>query len=271
MIEGHTNFPGWLDVHMRLDDAPHYKGSIHDEAVARARGYKGALIPGAFVYGHMSRLAVDAWGMIWAERGAMSARFRKPVYDHDNITVTAGPLEDDGLCARSPLTVRNGDGEDVASGWIALPHQSAIAPAPDTLQLLDLPDDPPAISAGTLPVGALLRSRERVLSAGDFRSSLAAFQERHPIYGKAGPVHSGMLMRIGMGDVNSNWKFPAAVVLVEAEVQHFQVVRPGQRIRTAGHVAETYQRKDRHYFVSDEILLADGVPAARIKRTQIYG
>jgi len=36
-------------------------------------------------------------------------------------------------------------------------------------------------------------------------------------------------------------------------------------------VAETYERKGKHYLVSDEVMLADGKPAARFRRTQIYG
>lgn len=271
MTASNPPFPRSFEVHILLDDAPHYKGSIHDDTVARARGYKAALIPGAFVYGHISRVAVDAWGVDWMARGAMSARFRKPVYNHDDITVTAGALEDDGTYRRSAVSVRNGDGEEVAIGWVALAHEPMPAPDAAGLRLLPVPDDPPQVAAGELPVGAPLHSRERRLSLEDFRRSLSAFGERHPIYAESGFVHSGMLMRLAMGDVNSGWKFPAAVVLVECETQHFRPVRPGQTIRTAGHIAGTYERKGKHYFVSEEVLLADGMPAARFTRTQIYG
>lgn len=266
-----ATFPRDYDVHILLDDAPHYKGSIHDDAVARARGYKAALIPGAFVYGHISRGAIDAWGTDWAERGAMSARFRKPVYNHDDIRVSLGPLEDDGRHIRSIARVHNGDGDEVTTGWIALAHEPVSPPAPDSLQILPSPEYPLAVKAGELPEGAPLHSRERVLTRDDFQISLSAFAETHPIYRDPGFVHSGMLMRTAMGDVNSGWKFPAAIVLVEAETQHFSPVYPGQAIRTAGQVAQTYERKGKHYFVTDEVLLADGLPAARFRRTQIYG
>lgn len=264
-------FPRDLAVHVLLDDAPHYKGSIHDDAVARARGYKAALIPGAFVYGHISRLAVDAWGQRWAESGAMSAQFRKPVYNHDDLVVSAGPLEDETRFVRAEVAVRNGDGETVAIGWVALPHEPLPAPDAADLAVLPSPQSPPAIGAGKLPVGAPLHSRDRILTAEDFAASLSAFGERHPLYADPGFVHSGMLMRIAMGDTNSGWKFPAPVVLVSAEAQHFRLVYPGQRIRTAGRIAQTYERKGRHYFVSEEFLLADGAVAARYRRTQIYG
>lgn len=264
-------FPGEFTVHILLDDAPHYKGSIHDDDVARARGYKAALIPGAFVYGHVSRAALNAWGEDWVARGAMSTRFKRPVYNHEDITVFTGALEDDGAALRSPVSVRNGDGDEVATGWIALPHAPVAAPDGAGLDFLPVPDRPPAVAAGQLPVGAPLHSRERILTRDDFEVSLRAFAERHPLYADPGFVHSGMLMRTAMGDVNSGWKFPAAVVLVEAETQHFRPVFPGQTIRTAGRIAQTYERKGKHYFVSEEVLFADGEPAASFRRTQIYG
>ena len=59
-------------VEVLLDDSPAYDGSAHDNATARRMGYKAALIPGAFVYGHATRLAVDAWGMDWISRGSMA-------------------------------------------------------------------------------------------------------------------------------------------------------------------------------------------------------
>ncbi|MDX1010169.1 hypothetical protein GOL41_29310 [Sinorhizobium medicae] len=264
-------FPRCFDVRILLDDAPRYRGTIHDDAVARARGYKAALIPGAFVYGHISRVAIDSWGADWADRGAISARFHKPVYNHDEVTVSAGPLADDGVFQRSMVSVRNGDDEEVATGWVALAHEAVPPPDRARLRLLPTPEDPPVVSPGEIQAGAPLKSRERVLSAADFKTSLSAFAETHPIYEDIGFVHSGMLMRTSMGDVNSTWKFPAAVVLVEVETQHFERVYPGQSIRTAGHVAETFERKGKHYLVTDEVLLADGRPAARFRRTQIYG
>lgn len=271
MDKASPHFPRCVEQHILLDNAAHYKGSIHDDAVARARGYRAALIPGAFIYGHISRIAIDSWGRDWAERGAMSARFRKPVYNHDDIAISAGALEDDGSFLRSPVTVCNRAGEEVAAGWVALAHQPVQPPDVEGLEMLLPPENPPAVKAGELLAGAPLHSRERVLTPEDVQVSLSAFAETHPLYADPGFVHSGMLMRLSMGDVYSGWSFPAAIVLVETQAQHFRPVYPGQTIGTVGKIAQTYERKGKHYFVTDEVLLADGIPAARFRRTQIYG
>lgn len=264
--------PQSLCVHVTLDDAPHYKGSIHEDAVARARGYKAALLPGAFVYGHVSRVAIRAWGLDWAKTGAMSLRFRRPVYDQDDLTISVGGLFDTDSGVRCDVTVANAAGETVASGWIAMPAVPVAPPERSALLILPAPDHPPAVQPGGLVVGAALHTRDRILTAGDFHTSLSAFEETDPIYGQHNLVHCGMLMRLAMGDTNSGWRFPAPVVLVSVEAQHFATVHPGQRVRTAGRIAEVYEHRGNHYFVAEEYLIAgEDTVAARFLRTQIYG
>lgn len=264
-------FPRELVVDIKLDDAPHYKGSIHDDEVARARGYKAALIPGAFVYGHVSRLALDAWGEQWAKQGAMSARFRRPVYNGDRIVVSASALEDDGTFRRAQVSVRNDDGEEVATGWVAIPHHEQQPPDIATLPVLPTPDELPRIEIGDLHVGTKTFSRDRVLTAADYATSRSAFAETHPLYDRLGFVHSGMLMRMAMGDTQSGFRFPSPIVLTEAEAQHYALVHPGQRVKHSGRVVEVYERKGKHYFVSEEFTIVDDrFVAARFRRTSIY-
>ena len=50
-----------------------YRGSVHDDEVARRMGYRAALVPGAFLFGHFSRVAIEAWGLDWAALGLAAA------------------------------------------------------------------------------------------------------------------------------------------------------------------------------------------------------
>ena len=262
-------FPRTLAVDIRLDDNPRYRGSIHDDAVARAAGYKAALIPGAFVYGHVSRIAIEAWGRAWAETGAMSARFRRPVYNGDRLVLSATALEQDENFLRSQVSVRNEEREEVATGWVAMPVRPVRPPEAQSLEILPIPENPPAVAVGALRPGTPTRTHNRVLTPADFEASLRAFGESHPFY-LEGKVHSGCLMRMAMGDTNGSFRFPAPVVLTEAQGQHYAVVRPGQRIATSGTIVKTFAAKGKHYFISEEHVLADGVVAARFRRTTIY-
>lgn len=266
-----ARFPHTVEIPIWLDDDPRYKGSIHDDAVARARGYKAALIPGAFVYGHISRLAVDAWGADWAERGGMKARFRRPVYNGDVLTIAASALTDDGTRVQAAISASNGDGEEVAVGWIALPHERPTPPALANLPVLPASDAPPAVEAGGLAPSMRLTTKNRVLSQEDYERSLKAFDERHPFYADSDVVHSGCLIRLTMGDANGSFRLPAAVVFTEGEAQHYGLVRPGMRLATSGRVTDAYVRKGKHYFDSEEYLIAEGTEVmARFRRTSIY-
>jgi acyl dehydratase len=263
-------FPRALTVHVQLDDDPRYKGSIHDDAVARARGYKAALVPGAFVYGHISRVAIEAWGTAWAERGAMCARFRRPVYSGDVLTVSATELTGGPSMRRAEVKAVNEDGEEVATGWVGLPD--AKKPPPDLagFEVLARPQVAPLVGAGELRAGMPVTTANKVLTETDFRASLSAFGERHPLYADPGFVHSGCLMRLAMGDTNNSFRFPSPVVLTSAEAQHYAPVYPGQRLATVGRVTCADLRNGKYYFESEEFMSADGTPAARFLRSSIY-
>lgn len=267
---GRALFPSAREVPIRLDASPSYRGSVHDDAVARRMGYKAALIPGAFIYGHISRVAVDAWGEDWIRRGRIGARFRRPIYNGEVCLCTTSELaaRDDGV--RADVTMRNEDGNEVAVGWIGMSHQAPAPPPLDACPILPLPDPPPAVTAGSMTVGTRIGSRQGVLTKEDVAASLEAFGEHHPLYVEAGFVHSGCLIRLTMADANRSFRFPSPVVFVQGEAQHYAPVRAGQRIATSGRVTSVYERRGKHYFESEEVLLADDTVAARFRRVSIY-
>ncbi len=265
-------FPRTRIVDVRLDDNPRYKGSIHDDAVARAKGFRAALVPGAFVYGYVSRLALDAFGRAFAAHGAMSARFRRPVFNGDRLTVAAGPLAATDGFLRAEITVTNAEGTVVAGGHVAMPEGDPPAPpALDALPVLARPADVPPIAAGDLRPGQPITTAPFTFTREMLERSLDAFAEDHPLYRGEGVAHSGCLMRLAMDDTNKSFRFPAPVILVEAGAQHFAPVRAGDRLATSGRILETYERNGRHYFVSEEHLIAnEETVAARFRRITIY-
>ncbi len=62
---------------------------IHSDEGAAEHGFAGALVPGVGVYAYLARPIVAAFGRDWAARGAMSAKFLKPVYDRDRVQARA--------------------------------------------------------------------------------------------------------------------------------------------------------------------------------------
>jgi acyl dehydratase len=231
-------------------------------------GFPAALIPGAFVYGHMTRMAVLGWGLDWLARGSAGIRFRRPVFNGDPLVLTRGPLEreDEGVAAE--VTVRNaGSGETVATGRIGLPDRAPVPPA-------GLSARPPGakrpVGPGDIAEGERPGSRRMVLSAALVAESRAAFAEDHPIYAGQGLVHSGMLLRQTMGDTLANYALPAPVIFAGAEVQNYAPVPVGAEVSTAIEITGTCIRNARHYFESTEYLLTGGQPVARHVRQNLY-
>lgn len=67
---------------------------IHSDEVAARFGFKGALVPGAAVFGHMTHPLVDSLGPDWLAGWHVSVRFLKPAYDGDLLTVTHDVADD---------------------------------------------------------------------------------------------------------------------------------------------------------------------------------
>jgi hypothetical protein len=257
-----------LSISVRLDNDPRYMGSTHDDATAKKLGFRAALVPGAFIYGHVARVAVAAWGTAWLERGAIGMQFLRPVYNGDVIAVTPDDPQTTEAGTRTPVSVRNGEDVEVAAGWIALPAAAPVPPSPAELPLLPLPDSAHAARAENMRVGDRAGTRATRLSVADVRASRAAFQETHHAFGDHGAVHPGMPMRLAMGDLNRSFAFASPVILAAVEAQHFAAAIVGQTLQTSSTIRDIYEKKGRRYFVSDEIAIADGRVAARYRRTQ---
>lgn len=75
------------------NDIPDSQNPIHRDEAARALGYTGGLVAGVTLYAYLCDAAVRVIGPEWLERGYGEARFRRPVYDGEEVTVRAEPRE----------------------------------------------------------------------------------------------------------------------------------------------------------------------------------
>ena len=91
------------------------ENQIHSDEIAKKFGFKGALVPGVAVYGHLTYPLVERFGESWLQNSVGNLRLLKPAYHNDlldlNLTATNEP---DG--AESWLvTCNNADGELLAT------------------------------------------------------------------------------------------------------------------------------------------------------------
>ena len=60
---------------------------IHSDEVAAQFGFEGALVPGAAVFGHMTRPLLDVLGIDWLRNWQAEVRLLKPAYDGDALSI----------------------------------------------------------------------------------------------------------------------------------------------------------------------------------------
>ena len=61
---------------------------IHSDEIARRYGFRGALVPGVAVYGHLTRPLVECYGEDWLGHSTSSVRFLQPAYDGDTLQIS---------------------------------------------------------------------------------------------------------------------------------------------------------------------------------------
>ena len=76
-----------------------HENKIHSDEIARKYGFRGALVPGVAVYGHLTHPLVEGFGEQWLQRSTSSVRFHKPAYHDDRLTITLAETEDGYLAS----------------------------------------------------------------------------------------------------------------------------------------------------------------------------
>src|SRR6201996_5492770 len=59
--------------------------SIHDDATAQKLGFKGGTIEGPTHFSQFAPLCERLWGRAWFESGCISAHYRNPAFEGENV------------------------------------------------------------------------------------------------------------------------------------------------------------------------------------------
>jgi hypothetical protein len=239
---------------------------IHDDDVARSYGFHGGLVPGVDVYAYLTHEPVARWGREWLGRGSITARFAKPVYDGQlvTVTVTDTPAADDGSV---DLAVVDPDGTTCATATATrtpIPPRSVDGPptAPEPAER------PPASSASLAP-GTVLGTIDEVFDAGAAAGYLADVRETLPLYAADGIAHPGWLLRYANAVLVRN------VVLgpwihVSSDVALLGVLTDGEPLQVRSVVLDEFERKGHRFVTLDVAIDSAGRPVQRITHTAIH-
>ncbi len=243
------------------------ENKIHDDTVAQKLGFTGGLVPGVEVFAYATHLPLHRWGRAFLERGVMSCRFGKPVYDGKLATVRAVETGD-GL----DLTVES-EGEICAHGHASLPGVASVPPAVTDFALAmpprDLAQRPPADET-SLAVGRVLCTHPSVLEAERNATYLADVREANPIYRVEGIAHPGILLRLCNSALRENVVLPPWIH-TGSTVTSFAVAHVGDDLAVRSRVVANYDRKGHRLVDLDCLIVANGERViAHVMHTAIY-
>jgi len=264
-----------LEIGDRLPDceiiahnyAANVANEIHSDEGAAEHGFAGALVPGVAMYAYLTQPVVAAFGRGWLERGAMSAKFLKPVYDNDRMLARATVAGLDPVAL--DLELHNASGTLCAIGGASLP--ATLTP----LDPADYPRRPmeqfrPATTAA-IRVGEIFGALEFNLDLnGEVARVLDNVVDASPIYrGDRAACHPAWWLAQANEVVMQNialgmWIHTGSVT------RHCALARDGEPISMRSRVIEAFEKRGHELITLDiGIFGEDDRPIARVEHTAI--
>ena len=242
------------------------ENKIHDDTVAKKLGFTGGLVPGVEVFAYASHLPLEKWGRAFLERGEMTAKFGKPVYDGRKATATAVEAGD-GIDLRV-----ESQGVECATGHAHMPS----SPTPSfklgdyayRAPPADLGHRPPADET-SLATGLHLSTVPAVLDQARHETYLKDVRETNAIYASEGIAHPGILLRLCNSALRENVVLPPWIH-VGSTMRNLSLARVGEALSARTRVIANYDRKGHRLVDLDCLVLAGERPVAHVLHTAIY-
>lgn len=214
---------------------------IHSDDIAKKYGFRGALVPGVAVYGHLTFPLVDLLGEDWLAHSCDSVRLLKPTYDGDKISIDCSS-EDDTFHVRS----HNEQGELTA---VLTSQQPRELPPVEDLSLLEgdyknperveikwdtvVPNQPFA------PWQFTLSAEENARYTREVNDTLAVYQN--------GLIHPHLLLSLANTALMNEYFMPTWIH-ASSETRHRALLREEDTITIRSVPVEKWQKKG-HEFI----------------------
>ena len=239
------------------------ENKMHDDTVARRFGFSGGLVPGVDVMAYMMHLPVARWGRAFLERGLIDARFVKPVYDGEDVDLTA--RESDGALE---LEVES-RGEICATGSASLPSHAPAISLADYKEVAAVAERAP-VNASSFAPGQWLGTVPRAWAGEAAKGYLADIRDTDPIYLREGLGHPGILQKV-MNRVLVDNVILGPWIHVGSRMQLLSAGKSGDEITARAKVVGNYEKKGHRFVELDALVVANNTtPLAHCWHIAIY-
>lgn len=209
--------------------------SIHDNATAQKLGFKGATIEGPTHFSQFAPLGYALWGELWLRRGCISAHYRAPVYEGEEVRAFMQRPENNGV--QSEIWMLRANGDEILRGTAAVGPDfppsaldvrlNGLAPLRDPVILAEVkvgmrsPRTPVSMSAdqhmGALYPFSLAQKLTRITEPSAFYSG-SNHVWRRPIV----PIEMvSVLMQYSARDNSFKTRGPAVGLFADQEIRLF--------------------------------------------------
>lgn len=258
-------------------------GSIHDDAYAARMGYRGGLVPGVTLLAYLTPTLIDAFGEAWPQRGRLSARFVRPAYDGEQVSVAANVARTDSEDVTLACRVERSDGAAcVEAEAICSLRAAQLAPAPWRTAIPSAapprlgPDGAlPELSPEHLAVGQELSPRTYRLSLDEAIAWAAEADNQHAWYREPSPfggrpiVHPVLFARDPIRLLRHNFAYKATIHAA-TDLAYQGAGWPDRDYTVYGFIADAYERKGNSYVVVDTLTVdQDGREIVRNRHTSL--
>lgn len=247
-----------------------HANKIHSDEGAAEHGFAGALVPGVALYAYLTRPVVDALGLDWLARGAMSAKFIHPIYHGERaraeakVTVTNPPSFE--------LQLLNSEGKVSAVGSATMPDVlPTVDPHNYPLRALPLEGARWPATIAAVKVGDALGSLEFKLDlASELNRFLEDMVDDSPIYRGVETVCHPAFWIAQANEILMRNIALGMWIHTASEIQHLALAKDGERVSLRGRVIDAFEKRGHEIITADLAIFgeADRV-IARIKHTAI--
>lgn len=251
-----------------FNPATQSSNQIHSDAMAKAYGYKGGLVPGVVISGYLINPAVLAWGKDWLDSGTAKVVVSKPLYDGYKFEVKVTEATTESYSA----DLIDEEGTLCATAVVRL--DSSPQPRPimrnDTLLKKedDIPNAEPAQMQHLKKVGmkALGITWNDQHSMSSFLTNPDDMPELHRL-APGGFAHGAFMLGI------TNWVLAGNAYMnpwvhLQTHSRFFQAVPFGTRLIAECEIKDLFARKG-HEFVDVTVNIFDSESSAAVMTSEL--
>lgn len=247
-----------------FNDAEASDNRIHSDAMAKKYGFRGALVPGVTVYGHLTHPLTATHGEDWLAGSEFELRLVKPAYHGDELVIggSASGSHQSLACHDATgtlLATLEGDlGEQRAGG----PWQTPAAGGGR---------ERVEIGWDSIDVDVPLPAMHLQPELADNEACCELLRDEQAIWssGARPPVHPLYLARITNLAFSRHWFMPAWIH-VGTRFKHLRTIRLGDEIEVRTIPVEKWTRRGHQFARLYIAMLSGGQPAVEAEHTAIF-